>query len=76
MNFDEIITNSVFAYPDKLVWSNEVALKFIRDGLNLIDKVRNQVKHIPNSPDLLDIVQCCSVLLIKAKLMKNAFSIN
>lgn len=35
MKFDGIVTNSVFAYPDKPEWSNEVTLKSIREGLNL-----------------------------------------
>lgn len=35
MKFDGIVTNSVFAYPDKPEWSNEVTLKSIREGLLL-----------------------------------------
>lgn len=33
MNFDGIVTNSVFAYLDKPEWSNEVTLKSIREGI-------------------------------------------
>ncbi|MER2106773.1 MAG: sugar phosphate isomerase/epimerase [Solibacillus sp.] len=35
MNFDGIVTNSVFAYPDKPDWSNEVTMKSIVDGLKI-----------------------------------------
>jgi myo-inositol catabolism protein IolH len=35
MKFDGIVTNAVFAYPDKPEWSNEVTLKSIREGLHL-----------------------------------------
>jgi myo-inositol catabolism protein IolH len=35
MKFDGIVTNSVFAYPDKPEWSNEVTLRSIREGLNI-----------------------------------------
>lgn len=35
IKFDGIVTNSVFAYPDRPEWSNEVTLKSIREGLNI-----------------------------------------
>jgi myo-inositol catabolism protein IolH len=35
MKFDGIVTNSVFGYPDKPEWSNEVTLKSIKEGLNI-----------------------------------------
>ncbi|MCT2342863.1 sugar phosphate isomerase/epimerase family protein [Niallia taxi] len=34
-NFNGIVTNSVFAYPDKPDWSNEVTLNSIKQGLGL-----------------------------------------
>jgi len=33
MHFDGIVTNSVFAYPDRPQWSHEVTLKSIKEGL-------------------------------------------
>ncbi|MYV17529.1 sugar phosphate isomerase/epimerase family protein [Furfurilactobacillus milii] len=33
--FDGIVTNNVFAWPDKVEWSNNKTLKSIRDGLEL-----------------------------------------
>ncbi|PSJ37202.1 protein iolH [Zobellella taiwanensis] len=35
IKFDGIVTNAVFAYPDRPEWSNEVTLKSIREGLGL-----------------------------------------
>ena len=35
MKFDGIVTNAVFAYPDKPEWSNEITLKSIKEGLGL-----------------------------------------
>jgi myo-inositol catabolism protein IolH len=35
MKFDGIATNSVFAYPDRPDWSNEVTLAAIKKGLNI-----------------------------------------
>lgn len=35
IKFDGIVTNSVFAYPDRPEWSNEVTLKSIREGLKI-----------------------------------------
>ncbi|MEN2665977.1 sugar phosphate isomerase/epimerase [Listeria aquatica] len=35
MNFDGIATNSVFAYPDRPDWSNEVTLKKMKAGLGI-----------------------------------------
>lgn len=35
MKFDGIATNSVFAYPDRPDWSNEVTLAAIKRGLNI-----------------------------------------
>ncbi|MED1674630.1 MULTISPECIES: sugar phosphate isomerase/epimerase family protein [Bacillaceae] len=35
MKFDGIVTNSVFAYPDKPEWSNEITLKSIKEGLGI-----------------------------------------
>jgi myo-inositol catabolism protein IolH len=35
IKFDGIVTNAVFAYPDKPEWSNEVTLKSIREGLHI-----------------------------------------
>lgn len=35
MNFDGIITNSVFTYPDRPEWSSEVTKKIILDGMGL-----------------------------------------
>ncbi|WP_152655854.1 sugar phosphate isomerase/epimerase family protein [Oceanobacillus sp. CFH 90083] len=35
MKFDGIVTNAVFAYPDRPEWSNELTLKSIKEGLNL-----------------------------------------
>jgi len=33
--FDGIVTNSVFAYPDKPEWSNDITLKSIKEGLHI-----------------------------------------
>jgi myo-inositol catabolism protein IolH len=33
--FDGIVTNAVFTYPDRPEWSNEVTLKSIKNGLNI-----------------------------------------
>lgn len=33
IKFDGIVTNAVFAYPDKPEWSNDVTLKSIKEGL-------------------------------------------
>jgi myo-inositol catabolism protein IolH len=35
IKFDGIVTNAVFAYPDRPEWSNELTLKSIREGLHL-----------------------------------------
>jgi myo-inositol catabolism protein IolH len=35
MKFDGIVTNTVFAYPDKPEWSNEITLRHIKQGLGL-----------------------------------------
>ncbi|WP_445396902.1 sugar phosphate isomerase/epimerase family protein [Zobellella sp. An-6] len=35
IKFDGIVTNAVFAYPDRPEWSNELTLKSIREGLRL-----------------------------------------
>ncbi|WP_080875732.1 sugar phosphate isomerase/epimerase family protein [Oceanobacillus timonensis] len=35
MKFDGIVTNAVFAYPDRPEWSNELTLKSIKEGLHL-----------------------------------------
>lgn len=35
INFDGIVTNAVFHYPDRPEWSNEITLKSIREGLNI-----------------------------------------
>ncbi|SEI04546.1 myo-inositol catabolism protein IolH [Halobacillus karajensis] len=35
MEFDGIVTNAVFSYPDKPEWSNDVTLKSIKEGLNI-----------------------------------------
>ncbi|WP_152655850.1 sugar phosphate isomerase/epimerase family protein [Oceanobacillus sp. CFH 90083] len=35
MKFDGIVTNAVFAYPDRPEWSNEITLKSIKEGLNI-----------------------------------------
>lgn len=35
IKFDGIITNAVFAYPDRPEWSNDVTLKSIREGLHI-----------------------------------------
>ncbi|WP_375057501.1 sugar phosphate isomerase/epimerase family protein [Zobellella sp. DQSA1] len=35
VKFDGIVTNAVFAYPDRPEWSNELTLKSIREGLLL-----------------------------------------
>ncbi|MGO4942644.1 sugar phosphate isomerase/epimerase family protein [Ruoffia tabacinasalis] len=35
MNFDGIVTNSVFAYPDKPEWSHQIMLKKLQDGLGI-----------------------------------------
>jgi myo-inositol catabolism protein IolH len=35
INFDGIVTNNVFAWPDKIAWSNEKTLLNIKNGLNL-----------------------------------------
>lgn len=35
INFDGIVTNNVFAWPDRTEWSNEKTLSSIKQGLNL-----------------------------------------
>ncbi|CDQ20779.1 sugar phosphate isomerase/epimerase family protein [Halobacillus karajensis] len=35
MEFDGIVTNAVFSYPEKPEWSNDVTLKSIKEGLNI-----------------------------------------
>lgn len=35
MNFDGIVTNSVFAYPDKPKWSNEIMVSKMTEGLGI-----------------------------------------
>lgn len=35
IKFDGIVTNAVFAYPDRPEWSNELTLKSIREGFGL-----------------------------------------
>lgn len=35
INFDGIVTNNVFAWPDRIDWSNEKALSSIKQGLHL-----------------------------------------
>ncbi|EGF49051.1 IolH, partial [Lacticaseibacillus rhamnosus MTCC 5462] len=35
-HFDGIITNNVFAWPDRVDWSNDVTLQSIQSGLHLL----------------------------------------
>lgn len=35
IKFDGIVTNAVFAYPDRPEWSNEITLKSIKQGLHI-----------------------------------------
>ena len=35
INFDGIVTNNVFMWPDRVEWSNEKTLKSIKEGLHI-----------------------------------------